>query len=215
MMPAWFSWLATIYLGLSLLVALYVLADIFLFGHRQKMAVMEVVWPLTMLYAGPIGLWFYHRIGRASVGDRPFWHSAFLGATHCGAGCALGDAIGDPLVFAAGWTVLGSRLLAIYLVTFVLAYVLGIGFQYFAIAPVRNNWGASAIVAAIESDSASLVAYQIGMFAVMGARSAFLPDIEPRDPSYWLIMQVAMMAGFLTTLPVNAWLIRKGIKEKM
>jgi hypothetical protein len=29
------------------------------------------------------------------------------------------------------------------------------------------------------------------------------------------MMQIAMVVGFLTTYPVNWWLIRKGIKEKM
>ena len=29
------------------------------------------------------------------------------------------------------------------------------------------------------------------------------------------MMQVAMMAGFATTYPVNWWLIASGIKEKM
>ncbi|SAL05779.1 hypothetical protein AWB81_07303 [Caballeronia arationis] len=29
------------------------------------------------------------------------------------------------------------------------------------------------------------------------------------------MMQVAMVVGFFTTYPVNWWLIRKGIKEKM
>lgn len=37
----------------------------------------------------------------------------------------------------------------------------------------------------------------------------------PTEPSYWFLMQIAMMAGFLTTVPVNAWLIRAGIKEAM
>lgn len=83
-----------------------------------------------------------------------------------------GDAIGDPLVVAAGWTLFGSKLFATYLVAFSFAYLLGIGFQYFAIAPMRNKWGGAVLGAAIESDTASLVAYEIGMFAVMGARAA-------------------------------------------
>jgi hypothetical protein len=30
-----------------------------------------------------------------------------------------------------------------------------------------------------------------------------------------LVMQIAMVVGFPTTYPVNWWLIRSGIKEKM
>ena len=29
------------------------------------------------------------------------------------------------------------------------------------------------------------------------------------------MMQLAMMAGFVTSYPVNWWLIRAGVKEKM
>ena len=29
------------------------------------------------------------------------------------------------------------------------------------------------------------------------------------------MMQIAMLAGFITSWPVNAWLISKGLKEKM
>jgi hypothetical protein len=29
------------------------------------------------------------------------------------------------------------------------------------------------------------------------------------------MMQIAMLAGFLTSYPVNWWLLRAGIKEKM
>ncbi|MGI9075432.1 MAG: DUF4396 domain-containing protein [Bryobacteraceae bacterium] len=29
------------------------------------------------------------------------------------------------------------------------------------------------------------------------------------------MMQIAMLAGFFTSYPVNRWLVNKGIKEKM
>ena len=61
------------------------------------------------------------------------------GATHCGAGCAIGDFIGEWIVFAAaGLSLLGSTLIAKYVVAFGLAYVFGIFFQYFSIAPIRG-----------------------------------------------------------------------------
>jgi hypothetical protein len=34
-------------------------------------------------------------------------------------------------------------------------------------------------------------------------------------PEFWFAMQLAMVAGFITAYPVNWWLIRAGIKEKM
>ena len=32
---------------------------------------------------------------------------------------------------------------------------------------------------------------------------------------YWFLMQVGMMLGFLTSYPVNVWLLKAGLKEKM
>jgi hypothetical protein len=32
---------------------------------------------------------------------------------------------------------------------------------------------------------------------------------------FWFMMQIAMMFGFATAYPVNWWLIKSGIKEKM
>jgi hypothetical protein len=32
---------------------------------------------------------------------------------------------------------------------------------------------------------------------------------------FWAAMQVAMVAAFLTSYPVNWWLVSAGIKEKM
>ncbi len=63
----------------------------------------------------------------------------------------------------------------------------------------------------------SLIAFEIGMFARM-ALSRFVlfhPKLEPAQPAYWLMMQVAMLIGFLTACPANWWLIRTGIEEAM
>ena len=49
----------------------------------------------------------------------------------------------------------------------------------------------------------------IATFAIFGH------EIEKTDPVFWFMMQIAMLAGFLTSWPVNAWLIRKGWKERM
>jgi len=34
------------------------------------------------------------------------------------------------------------------------------------------------------------------------------------SPALWFAMQLAMLAGFATSYPVNWWLIRKGLKEE-
>ncbi len=226
MPPAWIETLAAIHIPLSIVSALLVAADIFLLGRRHKMAIMDAVWPLTMLYFGPLGLIFYGWFGRAMPagshphdgghgGEAPMWQATFKGATHCGAGCALGDFIGDWLAFATGFALLGSALTGQLLLAFVLAYAFGIVFQYFAVAPMRNLGLGDGLVAAVKADTLSLIAYEVGMFAWMIFRAWLYPDLEPTHLSYWLMMQVAMVLGFLTTYPVNWWLIASGIKERM
>jgi hypothetical protein len=217
MPPAWLQSLSAVYVPLSIASALLVLADIYVLGRRQAMGIMEAVWPLTMLYWGPVGLLFYAWFGRGMGGeeDPPMWQATFKGATHCGAGCALGDFIGDWLAFAVGFTLLGSELGGKYLAAFVLAYLFGILFQYFSVAPMRGLGLREGVIAAIKVDTLSLLAYEVGMFAWMGFRAWLYPDLPPTTWSYWLLMQVAMVLGFLTTYPVNWWLISRGIKEKM
>jgi putative flippase GtrA len=225
MPPSWIGMLAAIYVPLSIVAALLVLADIFLAGRRQHMGVMEAVWPLTMLYWGPLGLLFYAWFGRGMTmrpgarmpphGGGPMWQAAFKGATHCGAGCALGDFIGDWIAFGVGLTLFGSVLGGDYLLAFVLAYLLGVIFQYFSIAPMRKLGLAEGLLAAIKIDTLSLLAYEVGMFAGMAVRAWLWPSLTPTSWSYWLLIQVAMLLGFATTYPVNWWLIRRGIKERM
>lgn len=222
MPPQWVQILAAINVPLAVAAAMAVVADIYVVGRRQPMPIMEAVWPLTMLYWGCLGLVFYFWIGRGPANpdhrtrkDPPMPQAAFKGAAHCGAGCALGDFIGDWIVFAAGIAIFGSDLAAKYVLAFVLAYALGIVFQYFSIAPMRGLGLRDGLLAAIKADTLSLVAYEVGMFAWMGFRTWLYPELEPISLSYWLMMQVAMVLGFATTYPVNWWLIRGGVKEKM
>ena len=48
-------------LGLGFASALVIVADIVVLGNWQHMAIMDVAFPLTALYMGPIALWAYSR----------------------------------------------------------------------------------------------------------------------------------------------------------
>ena len=128
---------------------------------------------------GPLGLVFYFWFGRDHRSDRPMWQATFNGATHCGAGCALGDFIGDWLAFALGFTLFASGLGGKYLLGFVLAYLFGILFQYFSVAPMRGLGIRDGLITAIKVDTLSLLTYQIGMFAFMGFRVWRYPGLPP------------------------------------
>lgn len=139
----------------------------------------------------------------------------FYSTTHCGAGCTLGDIIGEIAVASFGWVIIG-RLGAEYVADFVLAYLFGILFQYFAIAPMRGLNVRDGVIAAIKADTLSLIAFEIGLFGWMALTSyVFFPQLDVMHPVYWFMMQIGMIAGFCTSYPMNALLLRWGIKEPM
>jgi hypothetical protein len=224
MAPLWLRILAIASLSVSFFCAIVILLDI-VRGRRQRMAIMNAVWPITALYMGIIGVWAYWRMGRAPLSKsgeqrvrrKPVWQSVFVGSTHCGAGCSLGDVLAEWIVFGAGVTLAGSALYAGFVWDFIAAYFIGIAFQYFAIVPMRHLSFAAGIKEAIKADTVSLVAFEIGMFAWMALTSKvfFSPPLHPDSVVYWFLMQIAMMVGFLTTYPANWLLIRKGIKTAM
>src|SRR5690348_1010908 len=125
MTPAWLHLLAVASLSLALFSALAIAIDL-LQGHRQHMAIMNVVWPITALWAGPLGLWAYFAYGRAASEEsfeqakergeeppskkQPFPILVAKGATHCGSGCALGDIAAEWLVLAVPIYVFGKKI---------------------------------------------------------------------------------------------------------
>lgn len=47
------------------------------------------------------------------------------------------------------------------------------------------------------------------------ARLVPLTHLATDTAAFWFLMQVGMLLGFVTTYPVNWWLIRHGIKDIM
>jgi Domain of unknown function (DUF4396) len=198
-----------------------------LWKRPQMMRIMNLVWPITALYFGPVALWTYFSFGREkpmargsggmmSSPEKPFWKKVWVGGTHCGAGCTLGDIAAEWGIFLTGFSLFGSGLAASYFFDFAFAYVLGIVFQYAAIAPMRNLKGWPVIKAALKADTVSLIAFEVGLFAFMfWMHHHFHPTLEPTSPEFWFLMQIGMMIGFFTSYPANWWLIRNGWKEAM
>jgi len=70
---------------------------------------------------------------------------------------------------------------------------------------------------AIKADTLSIVAFQLGLFGGMAIYQLLIwPEPLPKTTAtYWLMMQLSMILGFFTAMPVNSWLIKHGVKEKM
>lgn len=182
------------------------------------MFIINIVWPVTALYAGPLGLLAWLFVGKRTRSlHRPFWQSMVIGTLHCGAGCTLGDLLSQLICLRMPVIIAGRRLLGGWSLDIVMAFIAGILFRYYAIRPMRKIGRGKAILTALKADSLSLIFWQTGMYGWM-AISIFLlfhRALEQPDPVFWLMMQLAMLVGFVTALPVNWWLLKRGIKTAM
>ncbi len=214
------STVASFAIALAVGCALFIGFDILVRGHRQEMPIMEVVWPVTGLYLGPLAIVGYRRWSRprgALARDRSMPVATALAVTHCGAGCTLGDIIGSTLVFVLALSIASLALWPELVIDFTLAFSLGIVFQYLTIAPMRGLGVRDGLVAASKADTLSLVAFEVGLFGwmILVQLVIFPNHVTPDGPTFWFMMQIGMALGFLTAYPVNWWLISHGIKERM
>ncbi|WNO54736.1 DUF4396 domain-containing protein [Stakelama saccharophila] len=228
--PAWLHTLATISLAIGFACAIYIAIDEV--RHPQKMWIMNLVWPLTALFGSVIWLAFYRSFGRndgSQKGEPPMHIAVAKGASHCGAGCTLGDIVVEWAAFAApaiavffGWHGLfAEKTFAVWIPDYIVAFLFGIVFQYFTIAPMRDLGLGKGIWAAVKADTLSITSWQVGMYGLMAVgqflwfKPAYGGVAEVNTPEFWFLMQLAMFAGFATAYPVNWWLVKAGLKEKM
>jgi hypothetical protein len=247
----WHTYLAWAMLALGFASAIVILVDELVLGHRQHMFVMNLVHPITALYWGPVWVWAYLTRGRrmsmkvlerrareladegvdpralddqaAATDRRNLWHWHVANAvSHCGAGCTLGDILGEWVVFMYGiswfgmWS--GHRLPEELLLDFVAAWALGVLFQYFTIVPMRGEGRLRGVWSAIKVDTASIVSFQVGLFGWMAIFMLLIwphGGIQVDTPDFWFQMQIGMILGYLTAWGVNRRLVTARVKEKM
>ncbi len=227
------AWISVLAGGLSFIV-IYV--DINM-GRYQAMPIMNLVWPITALYLGPLGVWAYWAMARAPAGgmsgmagmdmsmememspsedaaQRPItFKDVFISGTHCGAGCTVADILSETVIFVGGITLFGAAIWAGFVIDYFVALAFGVAFQYYNIVPMRNLTPAEGIKEAFKADVLSLTAFQVGMYAwMLVVYYASGGTIAADNVVFWWMMQIAMGLGLLTNLPVNYWLIRRGIK---
>jgi uncharacterized protein DUF4396 len=244
MIPSWLHILSVVALAAGFLCAGIVLLDVL--RSPQRMAIMNVVWPITALFGTVVIVWLYFRYGKLATRqavrsaehagqkppaprETPFPAIVAKGAFHCGSGCCIGDICAEWLAFAfpaialwLGWQqFFQEKMFAVWILDFVFAFVLGIAFQYFTIVPMRQLGKLEGIWQAIKADTFSLTAWQVGMYGFMAIAAFWLfrgvlgVRLEVNTAEFWFMMQIAMICGFATSYPVNWWLIKAGIKEKM
>ncbi len=190
MLPQWLHILSIISLAIGFVSAAIIALDEI--RDPQHMWIMNIVWPVTALFAGLISLWGYFaygrlasksRVERAMAQDRdmpnkrltPFPVMVAKGAAHCGSGCTLGDICAESLAYLVpaiavwlGWkSVFAEKIFAVWILDFILAFLFGIAFQYFTIKPMRNLSPYEGLIESVKADTLSLTAWQVGMYGFM------------------------------------------------
>ncbi len=241
MVPQWLHTLSAAYLALGFLCAIIICADLVRHPQHMWImnlvwpvtALFGTVWIVWQHFS--YGRLASHAAMHSAMARKeeppnkrltPFPVMVGNGALHCGSGCCLGDICAEWLVFAVpavavpfGWhAIFPDRIFAVWIVDYLFAYAFGIFFQYFTIAPMRGLSLGEGLSAAIKADTLSLTAWQVGMYGFMAIanfaifQSVFRAKLATNSVEFWFMMQIAMICGFLTSYPVNWWLIRRGIK---
>lgn len=233
-MQTFFHYLSWFYVLSGLAFAAMILGDIWS-GRRQRMPIMNAVWPLSALWAGWLGLYWYVSFGRPkrmcsaldakptknihesmtrgvqTPPQRPSARQITLATLHCGAGCTLADILGEWFTFFVPLYLAGTLLAGQWVLDYALALIFGLFFQFAALRAMRRIRAGKAWARAFKIDFLSLTAWQAGMYGFM-AWVMFCPldghMYAKTTWEFWFIMQMAMGAGFLVSYPVNRWLLR-------
>ncbi len=132
------------------------------------------------------------------------WSTAVSATLHCLTGCAIGEVLGMVLATWWGWGDLASIALAV-----VLAFFFGYLLTY---SSVRRH-GAShreGVRLALASDTVSITSMEIIdnvlMVVIPGAMAAGV-----LSGLFWLSLTISLAIAFVLTVPVNRWLISRGM----
>lgn len=132
---------------------------------------------------------------------------AISATLHCLLGCGLGEVLGMIIGNALHLSMLSTTLLAVIL-GFVFGFALGI------IPLLRKGFTISqAFKIVFIAEGLSILVmefFEVGtQWVIPGVMEAGL-----RSPIFWLGMLASLVVGFLAALPVNYYMIRRGVRHQ-
>ncbi|HIH10449.1 MAG TPA: DUF4396 domain-containing protein [Candidatus Diapherotrites archaeon] len=194
--------------GVLVALSLSVLAQDLRSKNMPLVPMMKLVWVLTTLFSGPLGLAIYYYAGRAQNGADSIWKRGFRSVCHCYSGCGTGEIIGVMVLI--GILAIKNNLL-VATGTFVLAYV--VGFATTILPLMQEGVGfRDAFMDAFLSDSATIAAMEIAAISTdlyLGA-GATLTDVR-----FWSSLIISLNVGLIVAYPFNVMLVQFGVKKKM
>jgi Domain of unknown function (DUF4396) len=140
------------------------------------------------------------------------WRQALGSTMHCVAGDGVGIIAGAVLSSAFGIAGLAEVLLE---------YVLGFAFGWtiFQALFMRDMSGGSyrrALADTFMSELLSMNLLMAGMVPTVMALRAHIPSAgDPLKPSFWFVMSMGLLVGFIVAYPMNWWLVAHHLKHGM
>ena len=138
------------------------------------------------------------------VADMDSWRTAISATLHCLTGCAIGEVLGMVLATWWGWGDAASIALAVALAFF-------FGYLLTFVGVRRSGLGVrQAIRVALAADTLSILVMEVVdnafLLAVPGAMESTLTS-----GLFWGALALALAVAFVVTVPVNKWLIDRGM----
>src|SRR5215467_5453752 len=200
---------------LTAAVLLFVAVDI---RNTSESPVLKWGFVLLTAYTGVVGGFLYVLGCREPV---PGLHEQYvaarwrqvLGSTmHCVAGDGVGIIVGAILASLFGLKGLAEV---------VLEYILGFAFGWtiFQAVFMRDMVGGSyarALKGTFISELLSMNLLMAGMVPTVAAlRSGIPAAAHPTAPSFWFVMSMGLLVGFIVAYPMNWWLVASHLKHGM
>lgn len=175
--------------------------------NSHLMGLMKVVWALTVVYSGPLGLLIYWTTGRKEIRRDGLARRAFRSVAHCYSGCGMGEIAG--LVIAVGLLTLDTIWVAA--ITFAMAYVAGYALT---VGPLMQE-GVPFRTAMWDAFLAETPSIAVMEIVAIGVDLTLAGDAGLGDVRFWSSLTVSLTCGLFAAYPVNVLLIRFGVKEGM
>ena len=176
-------------------------------NNDEMKSLMKLVWGLTVLYSGPIGLGIYYYAGRKQIDQDSFWRKGFRSVAHCYSGCGAGEVTG--VVIAVG--VLALANLYVVALTFALAYTFGYALTMGPLIQEGESFGA-AVKDALYSETASITIMEI---VAIGIDIWLAGEAHITEVLFWSSLVFSLSMGLVAAYPVNLALIYFDVKEGM
>jgi hypothetical protein len=191
-------WLSTVIIALSILYY-----DI---RYQRISGIMKIVWVLTVLYSGFLGLGVYYYSGRNQIKNDSDFRRGLRSTSHCYSGCGLGEITG--LVISS---LIGLSLIYTAILTFSLAYVFGYSFN---ILPLMKD-GENFVIALKDSFYTETLSIGVMEITAISVDLFISGGISILTPLFWIGLIISLSVGFVAAYPVNLILIKIGVKEGM